>query len=105
MRKIVLAATALAAPVALAHPAFAAPGDPVKIGGGLSLDQLLSELDSAKDPSRPVRIITIGMGEADPSALQQISAATGGTSYIANTPQDIERILVEALLARRVAPA
>ena len=39
------------------------------------------------------------------SALQQISAATGGTSYIANTPQDIERILVEALLARRVAPA
>ena len=73
--------------------------------GGLSLDQLLSELDSAKDPSRPVRIITIGMGEADPSALQQISAATGGTSYIANTPQDIERILVEALLARRVAPA
>ncbi|MFM5930168.1 MAG: alginate export family protein [Novosphingobium sp.] len=41
MRKIVLAATALAAPVALAHPALAAPGDPVKIGGGLSLDPIV----------------------------------------------------------------
>ncbi|PLK26779.1 porin [Novosphingobium sp. TH158] len=40
MRKIVLAATALAAPVALAHPALAAPGDPVKIAGGLSLDPI-----------------------------------------------------------------
>lgn len=41
MRKFVLAATALAAPVAFAHPALAAPGDPVKIGGGLSLDPIV----------------------------------------------------------------
>ncbi|MEY4722326.1 MAG: hypothetical protein RIQ46_2051 [Pseudomonadota bacterium] len=41
MRKLLLAATALAAPVALAHPAFAAPGDPVKVGDGLTLDPIV----------------------------------------------------------------
>jgi hypothetical protein len=41
MRKLILAATACAAPIALAHPALAAPGDPVKIGGGLSLDPIV----------------------------------------------------------------
>lgn len=41
MRKFLLAATACAAPVALAHPAFAAPGDPVKIGSGLTLDPIV----------------------------------------------------------------
>jgi len=41
MRKFLLAATALAAPVALAHPAFAAPGDPVKVGDGLTLDPIV----------------------------------------------------------------
>lgn len=69
--------------------------------GGLSLNQLLDKIDSAYDAKRPVRIITIGMGEADPSALQQISDESGGTSYIAETPDDIERVFVQALLARR----
>ena len=68
--------------------------------GGLSLNQLLQKLDDAYDAKRPVRIITIGMGEADPTALQQISDETGGTSYIAETPDDIERVFVQALLAR-----
>lgn len=68
--------------------------------GGLSLNQLLGKLDDAYDAKRPVRIITIGMGEADATALQQISDETGGTSYIAETPDDIERVFVQALLAR-----
>ena len=68
--------------------------------GGLSLNQLLDRIDEGYDPERPVRIITIGMGEADASALQQISEESGGTSYIAETPDDIERVFVEALLAR-----
>lgn len=68
--------------------------------GGLSLKQLLAKLDAAYDAKRPVRVITIGMGEADPTALQQIADETGGTSYIAETPKDIERVFVEALLAR-----
>lgn len=72
--------------------------------GGLSLKQLLAKLEAARDPKRPVRVVTIGMGEADARALQAISKATGGTSYIANTPQDIQRVFVEALLARTKSP-
>ncbi|MGN7247858.1 substrate-binding domain-containing protein [Janibacter anophelis] len=68
--------------------------------GGLSLNQLLKKLDDAYDAKKPVRIITIGMGEANPTALQKISDETGGTSYIAETPDDIERVFVQALLAR-----
>ena len=68
--------------------------------GGLSLKQLLSKLDAAYDPKKPVRVITIGMGEANPTALQKIADETGGTSYIAETPDDIERVFVQALLAR-----
>ncbi|WP_277453068.1 substrate-binding domain-containing protein [Janibacter sp. DB-40] len=68
--------------------------------GGLSLTQLLTKLDDSYDAQRPVRVITIGMGEADASALQKIADETGGTSYIAETPEDIERVFVEALLAR-----
>jgi Alginate export len=41
MKKFLLAATACAAPIALAHPAWAAPGDPVKLGNGLSLDPIV----------------------------------------------------------------
>ncbi len=68
--------------------------------GGISLQQLLSRLAKAHDPKRPVRIITIGMGEADPKALKRIAAATGGTSYIANTADALQRVFVQALLAR-----
>lgn len=68
--------------------------------GGLSLKQLLRKLDESYDAQRQVRIITIGMGEADASALKRISDETGGTSYIAETPEDIEQVFVEALLAR-----
>ncbi len=41
MKKLLLTAAALAVPIALAHPALAAPGDPVKLGGGLSLDPIV----------------------------------------------------------------
>ncbi len=69
-------------------------------GGGLDLTQLLAKLKATSRGDRPVRIITIGMGEADPASLKAISKATGGTSYIANTPADIQRVFVQALLAR-----
>ncbi len=69
-------------------------------GGGLDLTQLLATIKSTSRGDRPVRIITIGMGEADPTSLKAISRATGGTSYIANTPADIQRVFVQALLAR-----
>ncbi|WP_377638920.1 substrate-binding domain-containing protein [Oryzobacter terrae] len=69
-------------------------------GGGLDLKGLLARIKATSRGDRPVRVITIGMGEADPKALTTISRATGGTSYIANTPADIQRVFVQALLAR-----
>ncbi|MBS0476182.1 MAG: alginate export family protein [Proteobacteria bacterium] len=41
MKYHLFAAAVLAAPLALAHPALAAPGDPVALGDGLSLDPIV----------------------------------------------------------------
>lgn len=41
MKVHIITAALLASPVALAYPAHAAPGDPVKVGGGLTLDPIL----------------------------------------------------------------
>ncbi len=68
--------------------------------GGIGLPALLATLKKEYRPAKPVRIVTIGMGEADTRALQLIAKATGATSHVANTPEDIETVLVKALLAR-----
>jgi Mg-chelatase subunit ChlD len=74
-------------------------------GGGLSLEQLVSHITRLKDPAKPVRVITIGMGEADLKALERISALTGGSSYSANTPDDLLTVFVQALLSREPSQA
>ena len=74
-------------------------------GGGLTLDQLLAQIKKSHDPTRPVRVITIGMGEADPKALQAIAAASGGATYSANTSDDLLTVFVQALLAREPSQA
>lgn len=74
-------------------------------GGGLDLNQLLAHIKKGHDPARPVRIVTIGMGEADTKVLKTISAATGGTSYTANTSDALLTVFVQALLAREPASA
>lgn len=69
--------------------------------GSISLDQLLASLQKEQDPVRPIVIITVGVTEdADPDALQQISAVTGGTSYVAEDPRDIPEVFVKALNSR-----
>lgn len=74
-------------------------------GGGLDLNQLLAQIKKTQDPQRPVIVVTIGMGEADTKALKTISAATGGTSYTANTADDLLTVFVQALLSREPAQA
>ena len=74
-------------------------------GGGLNLEQLVSHITRLKDPAKPVRVITIGMGEADLKALERISALTGGSSYSANTPDDLLTVFVQALLSREPSQA
>ncbi|MGA9871549.1 MAG: VWA domain-containing protein [Rhodococcus sp. (in: high G+C Gram-positive bacteria)] len=69
--------------------------------GSPSLDQLIETLQREQDPVRPVVIVTVGVTtDADPVALQRISAATGGTSYVAEDPRDIPDVFVEALNSR-----
>ncbi|MGZ4719090.1 substrate-binding and VWA domain-containing protein [Oryzihumus sp.] len=72
---------------------------------GLNLDQLMARLKAEADPTKPVPVITIGMGPGvDASVLDQISRATGGKSYLAQKPDDIRKVFVEALLQRSCRP-
>lgn len=64
----------------------------------ISLDRLLSELDSRQDPDRPVHIITIGYGDkVNNAALSRIAQATGGLSFAAPDPRDIGQVFLTAL--------
>ncbi len=72
---------------------------------GIDLPHLLATLHAEADPSRPVAVITIGIGpDADLDALRQISEATQGRAYDARDPQDIKRVFTDALLLRLCRP-
>jgi hypothetical protein len=65
---------------------------------GLSLDLLKQRLASAKDPSRPVRVVIIGLGKAvDEKTMRAIAVAAGGTYLAAPTVDDLEPVLLRAL--------
>lgn len=69
--------------------------------GSISEEELLAELKKLADPARPVPIITIAISDdADVGALQAISRATGGTSYLARDPRDIGDVFKQAVSAR-----
>lgn len=69
--------------------------------GSISEKELLSSIEQMRDPSRPVRIIPIGISnDADMSALRKIAAATGSQAYQAVNPNEILLVLRSALLAR-----
>lgn len=68
---------------------------------GLTLQQLLARIESVKDPAKPVVIITVGMGQdVDTTSLSAVAAVTGGKSYVAQDPQDIRQVFIDALLSR-----
>jgi Ca-activated chloride channel family protein len=68
---------------------------------GITLDALLAELQARIDPSRPIPVITVGMGPgADEEVLRLIAAQTGGRSYLARDPADIRTVFVDALTHR-----
>ncbi len=65
----------------------------------LTLPDLLKTLKQQYNPARPVHIITIAYGaDADPSALKQISDATGARSYRSVDPHDIFNVFLNAVL-------
>jgi Ca-activated chloride channel homolog len=63
-----------------------------------TLDQLLAELRSLANPQRPVRVITIGIGDGtDVSALGKIASATGGRFYLVQDASDISGVFLDAI--------
>lgn len=70
----------------------------------ISLDELLTKIQG-HDPSRPIPIIAIGMGEeADMEALTQIAEASGGFAAQALDPADIEDVFIQAMIERQCRP-
>ncbi len=67
----------------------------------LTKQQLLQQLHDDADPARPVLIVTIGItDDADAAVLQEISDATGGSSYLARNPADIPQVFAKAIAQR-----
>ncbi|WP_426566950.1 substrate-binding domain-containing protein [Angustibacter sp. McL0619] len=66
--------------------------------GSISLKGLVAALKKEQDPDRPVRVYTVAYGaQADAAALSAIAKATGGQSFVAASPADIERVLLASL--------
>ena len=69
--------------------------------GSLSLASTLQTLRGMNDPAQPVRIIALGMGpDADANELSQLAQATGGRSYLAKNPSDLQQVFIDALQNR-----
>lgn len=70
--------------------------------GSIDKERLLNELQAATNPATPVSVILIGIGPtADVRTLGQIAKAAGGVAYQARSPNDMERIVIDALLRRQ----
>ncbi|MEU4563457.1 substrate-binding domain-containing protein [Actinoplanes sp. NPDC023936] len=58
------------------------------------------QLETTRDPQRPVPIIAVGYGaDADMAALTAMAKATGGTALSANDPADVASAIAKAFLA------
>ncbi len=68
---------------------------------GPTLAQTLQTLEGLRNPAQPVRIIALGMGPGvDANELRQLAAATGGQSYVAENPQTLRDVFIDALQSR-----
>jgi hypothetical protein len=66
---------------------------------GMTMEQLELELERATDPTRPVRVVLLGIGpEVDQAELDEIAQRTGGKAFSVQDPEQIGTIFLEALL-------
>jgi hypothetical protein len=73
---------------------------------GVTLDQLIAELEALKDPNRPVQVIALGIGdEVSQAELERITNTTGGGTFIARDPSAIGPIFLQALSLRPPLPS
>ncbi|WP_432982090.1 VWA domain-containing protein [Dactylosporangium sp. CA-233914] len=74
--------------------------------GGLSLEQLIAELNKVKDPAKPIQVILIGIGDkVGEAAMRQITDAVGGGTFVAPDPAKIGDIFLQAISLRGQAAA
>jgi hypothetical protein len=72
---------------------------------GIGLAELLRRLRAENDPRRPVPLITIAYGAQSPvGALRAMSDATGGASYVARDPRQVQQVFLEAIQQRACRP-
>ena len=73
--------------------------------GDISAATLTNDLRTLYDPKRRVEIIMLVLGgKGDVSALQQISAATGGQAYEITSPSQVSSVFFAAIARRLCAP-
>ncbi|MEV6928412.1 VWA domain-containing protein [Dactylosporangium sp. NPDC051485] len=66
---------------------------------GMSLETLQLELERATDPTRPVRVVLLGIGlDANKQELDTIAATTGGRAFVVQDPEQIGNIFLQALI-------
>ena len=66
----------------------------------LRREQFKQDIQRLADPTRPIRVVLIGIGAsaADASALQEIAAVVGGGYFPLTAPDQIQAIFLKALL-------
>ncbi|HEU5143763.1 MAG TPA: VWA domain-containing protein [Dermatophilaceae bacterium] len=66
--------------------------------GSASLEQVLAKLKALAGTERPVRILSIALGdEADAATLRRFADATGGEAYLARGAEDLDKVFLSAL--------
>jgi hypothetical protein len=72
---------------------------------GITLDQLLAELQKTVDPAKPINVILIGIGTSvSQPDMEKITKATGGGTFLAPDPAKIGEIFIQAISLRTQAP-
>jgi Mg-chelatase subunit ChlD len=72
---------------------------------GIGLATLLHRLRAESHPRRPVPVIAVAYGpDIDAAALRAVSEVTGGATYVAVDPRDVQRVLLDAIGQRLCRP-
>jgi Ca-activated chloride channel family protein len=66
--------------------------------GSATLEQVLAKLKTLAGTERPVRILSIALGdEADAATLRRFADATDGEAYLARNSEDLDKVFLAAL--------
>jgi hypothetical protein len=66
---------------------------------GISLDDMQLELEKLTDPTKPIRVVLLGVGpDVNLDELTAIAKTTGGKAFKVERPEDIGAIFLQALL-------